>query len=452
MKRSYEEIFINSRVDEDEPRNKKQKIDLSVFSHLPAEMIVNQIVPFIAYDWLYLSREWHQIARVRLPSDQRIRFTRTSLMAVVARNDIIGVKIHIDSRKLTEKDLCEAFVFACSNSFDEIIDLLLNHPQVDPHYHNDIAINNAIIRGDYKLVKRFIKGNYMDLTNFSAFMLAVKRGHYNIVKLLLKPKIIDPSSKDNAAIIEAASSGHFKIVKLLLKDPRVDPSADDNLAICNAAKCSYDIVKLLLKDPRVDPTQHSNLALNSAIEHAQYKIVKLLLKDPRVDPSDNTHGLYLPPITHAGDYKILKLLLKDPRSDPTVADNAMIRRAVNNDREDLVQLLLKHPRTDPLGPGGYEGMTTIDIAVERMNLKMLQLILADPRVDFLHWSGYAILSSVTGYCFEAAYALLKDPRVVIGQELFENISRTLQLQKIVQNLVPFYGDFLDLLELKRYLE
>jgi hypothetical protein len=78
----------------------------------------------------------------------------------------------------------------------------------------------------------------------------------------------------------------------------------------------------------------------------------------------------------------LKLLLKDPRSDPTVADNAMIRRAVNNDREDLVQLLLKHPRTDPLGPGGYEGMTTIDIAVERMNLKMLQLILADPRVDF----------------------------------------------------------------------
>ncbi len=441
-------------------QNKKQKIDLTVFRHLPAEILVHHLVPLIARDWLYVSREWSTVARVSLTSDPRVKFTTGSLMAVVANNDIVGVKTHFKSLQMSATDLCEAFIFACSLGYYQIVDLLLTHPQVDPHYGSDVAIKNAVINGDYQLLKRLVKGKHVDQNSFPAVMLAIKNGHYYILKLLLKDKRIDPSTNDNIAIINSVAYSQYNMVKLLLKDPRVDPSAQNNKAICKAARRSYQIAKLLVKDPRVDPSVKSNGALRAAIDNGQYKIVKLLMKDPRVDPSDNSHPECPPPIVSAvlnDNWRILKLLLKDPRSDPTAANNRLIRTAVLDNKLDLVQLLLQHPSTDPLGPDGIASeyqehnkyATTIDIAAANDNLPMLQLLLADPRVNFLFWTGHAIQRLVQLGCFETAHTLLKDPRVVISKELFEKISLALRQQEKRVDLAPELGDFLDLLHSKR---
>ena len=57
---------------------------------------------------------------------------------------------------------------------------------------------------------------------------------------------------DNAPIRWAALSGHYDIVKLLLTIKGVDPTDDENYAIEEAMKNKHvDIVKLLLNDERV---------------------------------------------------------------------------------------------------------------------------------------------------------------------------------------------------------
>ena len=67
------------------------------------------------------------------------------------------------------------------------------------------------------------------------------------------------SAENNYAIQLASRKGHLEIVELLLQDPRVDPSADDNYAIGWASQNGHlEIIKLLLQDPRVDPSLQSN--------------------------------------------------------------------------------------------------------------------------------------------------------------------------------------------------
>ncbi|UCG51380.1 MAG: ankyrin repeat domain-containing protein, partial [Candidatus Latescibacterota bacterium] len=113
----------------------------------------------------------------------------------------------------------------------------------------------------------------------------VVRGQLEIVKLLLKGKRVDPSARDNEAILYAAQFGHTEIVELLLKDPRVDPSANRNAAIRRAAENGHvGIVELLLKDPRVDPSARDNEAIQRAAFSGHLEVVELLLKHPDVDP------------------------------------------------------------------------------------------------------------------------------------------------------------------------
>ena len=81
-------------------------------------------------------------------------------------------------------------------------------------------------------------------------------------------------------------------VKLLLNDKRVNPSDRNNWAIILASKDGYfDIVKLLLEDKRVDPSDHSNYftkensynwAIYLAFSNGYFNISNLLWQDQRV--------------------------------------------------------------------------------------------------------------------------------------------------------------------------
>jgi len=46
---------------------------------------------------------------------------------------------------------------------------------------------------------------------------------------------VDPSSRNNDAIISASILGHLDVIKYLLQDERVDPSDNDNYPIYIAA-------------------------------------------------------------------------------------------------------------------------------------------------------------------------------------------------------------------------
>jgi ankyrin repeat protein len=114
-------------------------------------------------------------------------------------------------------------------------------------------------------------------------------GHKEVVQLLLKHPLVDPSSQRNSAIQWASEKGHKGVVDILLQDPCVDPSDRANEALRFASAC-VEVVKLLLSNPRVDPSDHSNLAILWASRFGHKEVVDLLCKDPRVDPS----AVYIP--------------------------------------------------------------------------------------------------------------------------------------------------------------
>ena len=54
--------------------------------------------------------------------------------------------------------------------------------------------------------------------------MASANGHYNVVKLLLEDKRVNPADNNNFAIRWASEYGHYNVVKLLLGDNRVKNS------------------------------------------------------------------------------------------------------------------------------------------------------------------------------------------------------------------------------------
>lgn len=97
---------------------------------------------------------------------------------------------------------------------------------------------------------------------------ACKRGHYNVVKVLLA------QGADTSGAIEAASQhGHLAIVQILLKH-----GADTTGALEKAAAGGYrDIVKLLL-DHGADPNNGSPNSLVYAIELEHVALFQLLME------------------------------------------------------------------------------------------------------------------------------------------------------------------------------
>jgi hypothetical protein len=148
--------------------------------------------------------------------------------------------------------------------------------QAYSHQKNVVAVKTK----DLDFLKKCLEQVEPDL--ICALREAAWSGFTDAVKLLLSDYRVDPSARDNWALIDAAKEGHLDIVKLLLSDDRVDPSDQDNQALINASQNGHlDIVKLLLADARVDPSVWDNCALICASQEGHLEIVKLLESHPR---------------------------------------------------------------------------------------------------------------------------------------------------------------------------
>lgn len=106
------------------------------------------------------------------------------------------------------------------------------------------------------------------------FFQSIEENNINNVKLLLKDERVDPSNKDNYAILLASKNGYYNIVKLLLKDKRVDPSDLNNLAIQYASQNRhFEVVDFLWNDKRIknslmnnDFDLYNNLKIKNCVE------------------------------------------------------------------------------------------------------------------------------------------------------------------------------------------
>lgn len=90
---------------------------------------------------------------------------------------------HLDPRAHHE---C-AFLLACINGHDKIVELLLNDQRVDPRSHNSFAFYVACRNGHAKTVRHLLNDIRIDATcqNNACFGIALTGGHIDTVRLLL---------------------------------------------------------------------------------------------------------------------------------------------------------------------------------------------------------------------------------------------------------------------------
>ncbi len=200
----------------------------------------------------------------------------------------------------------------------------------------------------YNVIKKLLQDSRVEVepsvkTN-EIIITASRKGFKDVIEILLQYPNVDPSSKNNMALKMASFKGFEDVVELLIQDSRVDPSSNDNIAIINASKNGYTkIVKLLLQDPRVDPSYKNNAAIVYASENGHVDVVRLLLQDSRVDPSDedNIATIWA---SENGHVDVVKLLIDDPR----VFRFSGLLSAIRNGYIDIVKLLISEPKSNLL--------------------------------------------------------------------------------------------------------
>ena len=76
--------------------------------------------------------------------------------------------------------------------------------------------------------------------------IAAKDGNTAMVRRLLQCPNIDPSFKNNVALRWAAQNGHIDVVKILMYDKRVDVTDFNNYALINALNNKHIEIAILL--------------------------------------------------------------------------------------------------------------------------------------------------------------------------------------------------------------
>ena len=199
--------------------------------------------------------------------------------------------------------------------------------------------------------------------------------HIAILKLLLEQQWVEvnlAAFKGETALHKATDCGNVEVVKLLLADQRVDVNCKDfnqftPLIMASGKSEDFAIFKLLLAEQKgdvnwvaFDPDFGETTALMLASWNSNVKATKLLLDDQRVDVNwMNSKGLS---VLHA-------LVCK---TKPKV-------------NLKLLELFLAHPRVDvncksgPSGLGHLIGQTVLHVAAFANNVEAAKLILAEPR-------------------------------------------------------------------------
>ena len=147
------------------------------------------------------------------------------------------------------------------------MDITLSEPLVD-----------AARRGDALKVKQRLY-NSVEVEEFAsaALLAAAKRGHDDVVRLLLNDRRADPADDESFGLCFAASRGHVKVVTLLLKDGRANPASWNSDALWAAAWYGHvRVVKAFLRDGRADPTASDFKALMVDLEGRHTEVVAIL--------------------------------------------------------------------------------------------------------------------------------------------------------------------------------
>ena len=254
----------------------------------------------------------------------------------------------------------------------------------------------------YKLINTFIIGRQ------PALMQASKRGHAEVVSLLLKAGA-NPNAKNSrkqTALIIASKRGHAEAVSLL-----VNAGANVNAigylqktALMEASEIGHaEVVSLLLKaGADVNVTDKIGItALMQASEKGHAEVVSLLLKagaNPNAKNTRKRTALII--ASEMGHAEVVSLLLKagaDVNVTDKIGTTALMEASLNG-RKETVQLLLT-ARADVNVTSKY-GQTALIMASLNGHAEVVSLLLkagANPNAKNIRKRTALIMASLNGH-------------------------------------------------------
>lgn len=260
-----------------------------------------------------------------------------------------------------------------------------------------------------------------------AIEMACEAGKLNTIEILLSAQKFDPNPPPNPSasfghwnglqrgLVAACLYGHIDVVKRLADVADAGAAAlaaDDQLAFrCAAEAGRLPIVQWFLSERRVDlraPCDGStvgNVAFCSACMYGYLEVMDALLAEPAVDIAAKSQRA----LRHAcarGPATAVKRLLQDPRVKPSALKNAALAKAMEHERNEIIDLLMGHERFDP-----NKGINPV-IELGIRNVDVLQRVLSHPKLNNRAlWWRYAVRTSSIYYSADTMEALLADPTI-----------------------------------------
>lgn len=214
--------------------------------------------------------------------------------------------------------------------------------------------------------------------------IAVSRGHFELVKLLLSRHDLDcniVNSKNETLPGIAARRGHEEVLKLLLRSEKTDHSHKQNsrraLLIKSASRMQWQTVKQLLDLEEEEATCGLRKRF-AAVERRSEKEIDIAI---RMFSDKDVPGKLIPQLllnaAKYGNLEIMTLLLERYQVDVNVMNrsgNTALHIAARGNQYHVVTALLDH-YNGPLEIVNREGETALQIAVYHDHDKILRALL-----------------------------------------------------------------------------
>eukprot|EP00029_Vermamoeba_vermiformis_P010370 TRINITY_DN5418_c0_g1_i1.p1 TRINITY_DN5418_c0_g1~~TRINITY_DN5418_c0_g1_i1.p1 ORF type:complete len:485 (-),score=79.51 TRINITY_DN5418_c0_g1_i1:7-1461(-) len=436
------------------------RLNPGIFEELPLEIVVSHIMPYTALDWLYVSKEWHELAYQSLLSDPRFKLSNSTFVDAARCGSIRGLAFHVqhaDTIDIEMKTYDDAMTEAIDKGHMNIVEYLIEELFLDVHHD---YLTTATGKGQHRILKYFLdwldndeiyvsyNDEYVSMFDTEIRMkasvlmpLAIMHGHFKAFKVLFKKVSTTPEGRRDATYA-ATKYSQYKILRYLERHNFLETSNPfvNWVFTENVEKGHTKIVRLLLRHL---PVQSDILV--KAINKNQLEVVKVLLADPKIDPSFNRNEA-LRTAVMTGNITAAKILLEDPRVGVCGQNRHMlIRLAVSNNSAKMVKLILNFPEVDPAGVVEEPTITdtkkltvnptTFDIAVSHNSLKIIRILLADKRINAFYYTGYTIAIALRMNRISIARTLLNDEKTTLIDSSHYQIIVKLAVKKQLLDVV-----------------
>ena len=234
--------------------------------------------------------------------------------------------------------------------------------------------------------------------------VAARRGHEDVVKLLVNRHDVDVNHKDshgNTPLFLATTGRHKAVIETLINREDTDLNSKDcrgDTPLSEAAQRGHDAIVRILLERGVDldsKNSQQQTPLYQAASLRHYEVVKLLLQhNADTDARDSFNRTPLSQAASMGHCEVVELLLQH-NADIDARDNSYqtpLLLAASNGHHEVVELLLQ--RNGNVNSIDMLGRTPLSYASNRGHKETVKLFVerSDVDVNFPGWTGRSPLS------------------------------------------------------------